>query len=118
VDSPELWNRIKELPGFPVLSALAIFVAFLLYVFGYKVWNEWLGMPRWAEEWPARGEKRFWRRFFGWFWLPDQDPDSDLGGQDEWPPPQCPRCGGTLMHVTKSGALYCQRCHTVTGAGE
>jgi hypothetical protein len=95
-----------------------IFVAFLLYVFGYRIWNEWLGMPRWAEEWPAGGEKHFWRRFFGWFWLPDQDPDSDLGGQDEWPPPQCPRCGGTLMRVTKLGALYCQRCHTVTGAGE
>ena len=115
--SPELWDRIKALPAFPVLLAVWIFLAFLVYIFGYKLWNQWLGMPRWAEEWPARGEKSFWRRFFVWFWLPDPDPDSPEGDEDDWPPPRCPKCSGTLVHVTTSGALYCQRCRTVVGTG-
>jgi hypothetical protein len=112
VDSLELWDRIKALPGFPVLMALGICVGFLLYIFGYKLWNEWLGWPRWAEEWP--NEKHFWRRYFAWFWLPDVDPDPRKD-EDEWPPAECPKCGGSVFHITGAGALYCQRCRTVVG---
>jgi hypothetical protein len=109
----ELWDQIKALPGFPTLAVVGIVVAFLLYVFGYKLWNEWLGMPRWAEEWPAKGEQHLWRRFFAWFWLSDTDLESEADDNQAWPPARCPRCGGTAIHLTTSGALYCQKCRSV-----
>ena len=114
----ELWDEIKALPAFPALAVVAILAALLLYGFGYKLWNEWLGVERWAEEWPAKGEKHFWRRFFVWFWLPDPDAESAAGDRDDWPPPQCPRCGGTVIHITKSDALYCQKCGSVVSDGQ